>query len=272
MKVVILAGGLGTRLSEETASRPKPMVNIGERPILWHIMKSYSHYGFSDFVVCLGYKGYVVKEYFANYFLHMSDVTFDMRDNSMVVHQHLAEPWRVTLVDTGADTQTGGRIKRVADYIGDDTFMATYGDGVADIDLGQLLAFHQAHGKQATITAVQPLGRFGALQLDEGIVPAPAVRGFQEKPQGDGGWVNGGYFVLEPDVLDRIEGDETAFEGEPLESLAREDELRAFRHQGFWQPMDALRDLRLLEALWETGEAPWAVWRGGRSEGADGVR
>jgi glucose-1-phosphate cytidylyltransferase len=260
VKVVILAGGLGTRLSEETASRPKPMVNIGERPILWHIMKSYSHYGFNDFVVCLGYKGYVVKEYFANYFLHMSDVTFDMRDNSMRVHQHLAEPWRVTLVDTGADTQTGGRLKRVVEHIGDETFMATYGDGVADVDLGQLLEFHRAHGKLATVTAVQPLGRFGALQIDDADGALPAVRGFQEKPQGDGAWVNGGFFVLEPSVLDRIAGDDTVFEAEPLESLASDDQLRAFRHRGFWQPMDALRDVRTLEALWDSGDAPWAVW------------
>ena len=264
MKVVILAGGLGTRLSEETASRPKPMVEIGERPILWHIMKSYSHYGFSDFVVCLGYKGYVIKEYFSNYFLHMSDVTFDMRDNSMEIHQNAAEPWRVTLVDTGAETQTGGRIKRVAQYVRDDTFMLTYGDGVADVDITRLLEFHRAHGRLATITAVQPLGRFGALQIDEGQpdgqASAPAVRSFQEKPVGDGAWVNGGYFVLEPAVLDRIEGDDMPFEREPLESLAADDQLRAFRHRGFWQPMDALRDLRVLEALWATGEAPWAVW------------
>jgi len=261
VKVVILAGGLGTRLSEETASRPKPMVNIGERPILWHIMKSYSHYGFNDFVVCLGYKGYVVKEYFANYFLHMSDVTFDMRDNSMVVHQQQAEPWRVTLVDTGADTQTGGRIKRVADYLGGERFMATYGDGVADVDLTALHAFHLAHGRQATVTAVQPLGRFGALQIDESNLIAPEVRGFQEKPQGDGAWVNGGFFVLEPSVLDRIAGDDASFEGAPLAGLAAEGELRAYRHHGFWQPMDTLRDLRTLESLWEAGTAPWAVWR-----------
>jgi glucose-1-phosphate cytidylyltransferase len=268
VKVVILAGGLGTRLSEETASRPKPMVSIGERPILWHIMKSYSHYGFSDFIVCLGYKGYVVKEYFANYFLHMSDVTLDMRDNSMVVHQNAAEPWRVTLVDTGAETQTGGRIKRVAEYIGGDTFMATYGDGVADVDLAQLLAFHRAHGRLATVTAVQPLGRFGALQIDEdeavGQFAAPTVRAFREKPEGGGGWVNGGFFVLEPSVLDRIAGDDTAFEGAPLESLAADGELRAYRHHGFWQPMDTLRDVRSLETMWDAGTAPWAVWRGGR--------
>lgn len=264
VKVVILAGGLGTRLSEETTAKPKPMVEIGERPILWHIMKTYSHYGFNDFVVCLGYKGYVIKEYFSNYFLHMSDVTFDMRDNSMQVHQNAAEPWRVTLVDTGADTQTGGRIRRVGEYVRDDTFMLTYGDGVADLDIAKLLEFHRAHGKLATITAVQPLGRFGALQIDEdladGQLSAPAVRAFQEKPVGDGAWVNGGFFVLEPAVLDRLEGADMPFERTPLESLAADGELRAYRHRGFWQPMDALRDVRTLEALWDSGEAPWAVW------------
>jgi glucose-1-phosphate cytidylyltransferase len=264
VKVVILAGGLGTRLSEETASRPKPMVEIGERPILWHIMKTYSHYGFSDFVVCLGYKGYVIKEYFSNYFLHMSDVTFDMRDNSMEVHQNAAEPWRVTLVDTGADTQTAGRIKRVSDYIGGETFMMSYGDGVADVDIARLLEFHRAHGKLATITAVQPLGRFGSLEIDDdetvGGVAAPGVRAFQEKPVGDGSWVNGGFFVLEPTVLDRIAGDNILFEREPLESLAADGQLVAYRHRGFWQPMDALRDLRTLQTLWDSGDAPWAVW------------
>ena len=264
MKVVILAGGLGTRLSEETASRPKPMVEIGERPILWHIMKSYSHHGVNDFVVCLGYKGYVIKEYFSNYFLHMSDVTFDMSDNSMVIHQNAVEPWRVTLVDTGADTQTGGRIKRVGDYIRDDTFMLTYGDGVADLDIARLLAFHREHGRLATITAVQPLGRFGSLEIegDEAVggVLAPGVRAFQEKPVGDGAWVNGGFFVLEPGVLDRIDGDQTLFEASPLEGLAADGELMAYRHHGFWQPMDALRDLRTLQGLWESGVAPWAVW------------
>ena len=278
MKVVILAGGLGTRLSEETASRPKPMVEIGERPILWHIMKTYSHYGFSDFVVCLGYKGYVIKEYFSNYFLHMSDVTFDMRDNSMVVHQNAAEPWRVTLVDTGAETQTAGRIKRVGEYIRDETFMLSYGDGVADIDIAKLAEFHRAHGKLATITAVQPLGRFGSLEIEDdqvvGGVVAPGVRAFQEKPMGDGAWVNGGFFVLEPAVLDRIAGDETLFEREPLEGLAADGQLVAYRHRGFWQPMDALRDVRILQTLWDSGEAPWAVWtRGGEqspTEGANG--
>lgn len=267
--VVILAGGLGTRLSEETATKPKPMVEIGERPILWHIMKSYSHYGFNDFVVCLGYKGFVIKEYFSNYFLHMSDVTFDMRDNSMEIHQQAAEPWRVTLVDTGADTMTGGRLKRVAEYVRGGTFMMTYGDGVADVDIRALADFHRRHGKLATVTAVQPLGRFGALELDGDEVEdfgfAPSVTGFQEKPLGDGSWVNGGFFVLEPAVLDRISGDEMPFERAPLESLANDGELRAFRHRGFWQPMDALRDLRTLEGLWESREAPWAVWKQGPS-------
>jgi glucose-1-phosphate cytidylyltransferase len=245
------------------------MVEIGERPILWHIMKTYSHYGFSDFVVCLGYKGYMIKEYFSNYFLHMSDVTFDMSDNSMVVHQNAAEPWRVTLVDTGANTQTGGRIKRVAAYVGDDTFMLTYGDGVANVDIRELLAFHRSHGKLATITAVQPLGRFGALQIDEDESDAPPVLAFQEKPEGDGAWVNGGYFVLEPAVLDYIDGDDVLFERTPLEGLAADDQLRAFRHRGFWQPMDALRDVRILEGLWASGGAPWAVWANHRSA-ADG--
>jgi len=215
-------------------------------------------------VVCLGYKGYVIKEYFSNYFLHMSDVTFDMRDNSMEIHQAAAEPWKVTLVDTGAETQTGGRIRRVGEYVRDDTFMLTYGDGVSDVDIGKLLEFHRAHGKLATITAVQPLGRFGALEIDEdqgaGPLSAPAVRAFQEKPMGDGAWVNGGFFVLEPGVLDRLGGDDIPFESAPLEGLAADGELRAYRHRGFWQPMDALRDVRTLEALWASGEAPWAVW------------
>jgi len=264
VKVVILAGGLGTRLSEETGLRPKPMVEIGERPILWHIMKSYSHYGFGDFVVCLGYKGYMIKEYFSNYFLHMSDVTIDMRDNSMVVHQNAAEPWRVTLVDTGAETHTGGRIKRIRSYLGDETFMLTYGDGLSDVDLAELVDFHRRHGKSATITAVQPLGRFGSLEIENdeivGGVVAPGVLAFQEKPAGDGSWVNAGFFVLEPSVLDRIDGDDTPFEGKPLESLAADGQLVAFRHRGFWQPMDALRDVRTLQALWDSGAPPWAVW------------
>jgi glucose-1-phosphate cytidylyltransferase len=258
MKVVILAGGLGTRLSEETASKPKPMVEVGERPILWHIMKLYSHYGFNDFVICLGYKGYIIKEYFSNYFLHMSDVTFDMSGNTMEVHRKAVEPWRVTLVDTGADTQTGGRIKRVAEHVGGETFMVTYGDGVADVDLPRLMEFHRSHGRLATVTAVQPSGRFGALEIDDD--DQAAVRTFQEKPVGDGAWVNGGFFVLEPSVMDRIAGDDTAFEREPVTSLAADDQLRAYRHRGFWQPMDTLRDLRALEQLWATGKAPWSVW------------
>jgi len=255
MKVVILAGGLGTRLSEETGLRPKPMVEIGGKPILWHIMKIYSKYGFNDFVICLGFKGYIVKEYFSNYFLHMSDVTFDMRNNSMEVHQNYAEPWKVTLVDTGSDSMTGGRVKRVAPYL-DGTFMLTYGDGVADVDINALLAFHKSHGKDATVTSTQPSGRFGALNMDgDGNVLA-----FQEKPVGDGSWINGGFFVLEPAVLDRIGSDATVFEKEPLEGLARDGELVAYKHGGFWQPMDTLRDKNHLEELWSAGNAPWKVW------------
>ena len=257
MKVVILAGGLGTRLSEETQVRPKPMAEIGERPLLWHIMKIYGHHGLTDFVVCLGYKGYVIKEYFANYFLHSSDVTFDLRGRGMEVHDGDVEPWRVTLLDTGPDTQTGGRVKRVAGHLDGETFLLTYGDGLADIDISALLAFHRAHGRLATVTAVQPLGRFGALQLDE---TQQRVTSFAEKPAGDGAWVNGGFFVLEPGVLDYIAGDDTYFEGEPLERLARDGELMAYRHRGFWQPMDVLRDKNLLEQLWQSGQAPWRVW------------
>jgi glucose-1-phosphate cytidylyltransferase len=258
VKVVILAGGLGTRLSEETASKPKPMVEIGERPILWHIMKLYGHYGFNDFVVCLGYKGYVIKEYFSNYFLHMSDVTFDIATNSMEVRRKAADPWRVTLVDTGMNTQTGGRLKRVAEYLGNETFMMTYGDGVSDVDIPKLLDFHRSHGKAATVTAVQPQGRFGSLAIDAS--DETTVHGFQEKPIGDGAWINGGFFVLEPEVIGRIAGDTTLFEREPVESLAADLQLQAYRHRGFWQPMDTLRDLRGLEGLWESGNAPWAVW------------
>ena len=256
MKAVILAGGLGSRLSEETSTRPKPMVEIGGRPILWHIMKIYSHYGVNDFVICLGYKGYVIKEYFANYFLHMSDVTFDMAHNQMEVHQNNAEPWRVTLVDTGADSQTGGRLRRVRDYLepGED-FCFTYGDGVADIDIGALIAFHKAHGKKASVTATQPPGRFGALNINDHYVES-----FREKPHGDDSWINGGYFVLKPEVIDLIEADDTIWEREPLEALASQHQLKAFEHGGFWQPMDTLREKQQLEDLWERKVAPWKVW------------
>jgi glucose-1-phosphate cytidylyltransferase len=257
MKVVILAGGLGTRLSEETQLKPKPMADIGEHPILWHIMKIFGEQGFTDFVVCLGYKGYVIKEYFANYFLHNCDVTFDLRGRDMEVHQNTVEPWRVTLVDTGAETQTGGRLKRVAEYVADQPFFMTYGDGVADVDLAALLAFHEEQGRLATVTAVQPPGRFGALRLD---ADGTCVRDFVEKPEGDGGWMNGGFFVLEPAALDYIDGDETLWEREPLEGLARDGQLAAHRHHGFWQPMDTLRDKRTLEELWESGDAPWKRW------------
>ena len=256
MKVVILAGGLGTRISEETSVKPKPMVEIGGKPILWHIMKLYGGYGINDFIVCCGYKGYVIKEYFANYFLHMSDVTFDMQSNEMLVHQRYAEPWRVTLVDTGDGTMTGGRLKRVASYLKDEeAFFVTYGDGVANVDVSAQLAFHRQHGKLATVTAVQPLGRYGSLRLD-----GTSVRGFIEKPQGDGGWINGGYFVLSPKVIDTIAGDGTSFEGEPLEILAGRGQFEAFHHHGFWQPMDTLRDKMLLEELWSGGSAPWKTW------------
>lgn len=256
MKVVILAGGLGTRLSEETVVRPKPMVEIGGRPILWHIMKIYSHYGFNDFVICLGFKGYMIKEYFSNYFLHMSDITFDMRNNSMEVHQQYAEPWRVTLVDTGMDSMTGGRLKRVAPYLENETFMLTYGDGVADVDISALVEFHRQHGREASVTSVQPMGRFGSLDLS----PGDRVLGFQEKPRGDGSWINGGFFVLEPSVLDRLSGDMTIFEKEPLEGLARDGQLMAYKHSGFWQPMDTLREKNYLEDIWNRGLAPWKVW------------
>ncbi len=255
MKIVILAGGLGTRLSEETSSRPKPMVEIGGRPILWHIMKMYSAHGFDDFVICLGYKGYHVKEYFQNYFLHMTDVTIDIGRNSVEVHHSRAEQWRVTLVDTGMDTMTGGRLKRVHDHVGDEPFCMTYGDGLADIDIGKLVAFHKAKGRDATVTAVRPPGRFGALDLSD-----DQVHGFVEKPLGDGSWINGGFFVLSPKVLDRIEGDSTVWEQAPLEGLARDGQLSAFRHEGFWQPMDTLRDKRVLEELWDGGKAKWKMW------------
>lgn len=256
MKAVILAGGLGTRISEETHLKPKPMIEIGGRPILWHLMKLYSAYGVDEFIICCGYKGYVIKEYFANYFLHMSDVTFDMRENRMEVHQRYADPWRVTLVDTGENTLTGGRLKRVADYVRDEeSFCFTYGDGLSNIDIAALLRFHQAHGKKATVTAVQPPGRYGALQLE-----GHQVSGFSEKPRGDGGLINGGFFVLSPRVLDYIAGDETPWESVPLERLAEDGELMAFEHRGFWQPMDTLREKNLLEELWLSDRAPWKVW------------
>jgi len=257
MKVVLLAGGLGTRISEESHLKPKPMIEVGGRPILWHIMKLFSHYGFNDFVVCLGYKGYVVKEYFANYVLHNADLTVDLAKGSVEYHATNHEPWRVTLVDTGAETMTGGRIKRVAGYLPkDEPFFLTYGDGVADIDIGALLDFHKAHGRQATVSAVSPPGRFGALEIVEG-----AVQRFIEKPPGDNGLINGGFFVLEPSVIDRISDDATVWELEPLEGLAREGELMARPHDGFWAAMDTLRDKNILEALWASGKAPWKLWK-----------
>lgn len=256
MKAVILAGGLGTRLSEETSLKPKPMVEIGGMPILWHIMKSYSHHGINDFVICCGYKGYVIKEYFANYFLHQSDVTFDMRNNTMDVHHKRAEPWTVTLVDTGEDSMTGGRLGRVRKYIeNDEMFCFTYGDGVGDIDIGASIAFHKQHGRAATLTATYPPGRFGALDIKSG-----QVMNFKEKPKGDGAMINGGFFVLSPKVLGYLGGDDTVWEQAPLQKLAEDGELMAFEHQGFWQPMDTLRDKHLLEELWATGKAPWKKW------------
>ncbi len=256
MKVVILAGGLGTRLREETDYRPKPMVEIGGKPILWHIMKMYSAHGIDDFVVCCGYKGYVIKEYFANYFLHMSDVTFDMANNRMEVHHQKAEPWKVTLVDTGDDTLTGGRLKRVADYVKDEeAFCFTYGDGVADIDIVREIAFHKQHGKWATVTAVQPPGRYGALQMN-----GMQVASFTEKPRGDGGLINGGFFILSPKCFEFIAGDNSSWEAESLIRLAAEGQLMAFEHDGFWQPMDTLRDKNHLEELWQSGNAPWKTW------------
>jgi glucose-1-phosphate cytidylyltransferase len=256
MKTVILAGGLGTRISEETHLKPKPMIEIGGKPILWHIMKLYSAHGVNDFVICCGYRGYVIKEYFANYFLHMSDVTFDMRDNNMEVHQRNVEPWRVTLVDTGEETLTGGRLKRVANYIGDEeAFCFTYGDGVADVDIARQIAFHRQHGKLATVTAVQPPGRYGALNIE-----GDRVAGFTEKPRGDGGLINGGFFVLSPKCLDLIADDRSSWEGQPLTQLAEQGQLMAFAHKGFWQPMDTLRDKNSLEALWDRGKAPWKIW------------
>jgi len=256
MKAVILAGGLGTRITEETHLKPKPMVEIAGMPILWHIMKLYSTYGINDFVICCGYKGYVIKEYFANYFLHMSDVTFDMVNNQMQVHQRKVEPWRVTLVDTGEETLTGGRLKRVSDYVKDEeAFCFTYGDGVANIDIAALVEFHRRHGKLATVTAVQPPGRYGALKMT-----GNAVQGFMEKPLGDGGWINGGFFVLSPNCLNYIGGDQSSWECEPLEKLSADGQLMAFEHAGFWQPMDTLREKNQLEELWLSGKAPWKVW------------
>ena len=256
MKAVILAGGLGTRISEESHLRPKPMIEIGGRPILWHIMKMYAAHGVNDFIICLGYKGYVIKEYFANYFLHMSDVTFDMAENRMEVHRRHAEPWRVTLVDTGDSTMTGGRLRRVRDYLTPgESFAFTYGDGGADIDLTAEFAFHRAHGKLATVAAVQPPGRYGALQMDGSRVSA-----FIEKPRGDGGLINGGFFVLQPEVLDLVNSDQTSWEGAPMIALAAQGQLQAFEHAGFWQPMDTLREKTLLEELWQSGQAPWKTW------------
>ncbi|MBF0272887.1 MAG: glucose-1-phosphate cytidylyltransferase [Magnetococcales bacterium] len=256
MKVVILAGGLGTRLSEETSLRPKPMVEIGGKPILWHIMKMYSHYGIYDFIICCGYKGYIIKEYFANYFLHMSDVTFDMRSNQMHVHHMRAEPWTVTLVDTGDTSMTGGRLRRVAEYVKDEeAFCFTYGDGVGDIDIGELIAFHRSHGKAATLTATYPPGRFGALDIQN-----RQVRSFKEKPKGDGALINGGFFVLSPKVLTYLEDDSTIWEQKPLMQLAIDGELMAYPHYGYWQPMDTLHDKQTLEKLWAGGNAPWKKW------------
>lgn len=255
MKAVILAGGMGTRISEESHLRPKPMIEIGGRPILWHIMKIYSAHDINDFVICLGYKGYIIKEYFANYFLHMSDVTFDMKENRMEVHQRNAEPWRVTLVDTGDATMTGGRLKRVRQYIGDETFCFTYGDGVSNINIRELTAFHHKQKISATLTAVQPPGRFGALDME-----GNRIARFEEKPEGDSGWINGGFFVLESKVIDLIDDDSTVWERKPLEYLAKQGQLSAFRHDGFWQPMDTLRDKLKLEELWDSGSAPWKIW------------
>ena len=256
MKAVILAGGLGTRFAEETSLRPKPMIEIGGRPILWHILKIYAAHGVNDFVICCGYKGYVIKEYFANYFLHMSDVTFDMRGNEMIVHERRAEPWKVTLVDTGDESMTGGRLKRVADYVKDEEFFFfTYGDGVGDIDITKSIEFHKSHGKLATMTATYPPGRFGALEIEDG-----RITHFLEKPKGDGGMINGGYFVMSPKVIDYFAEDATIWEQEPLRNLAMDGELMAYEHHGFWQPMDTLRDKQHLEELWSSGKAPWRVW------------
>lgn len=256
MKVVLLAGGYGTRISEETEHKPKPMIDIGGKPILWHIMKLYSSYGFNDFIICLGYKGYVIKEYFANYFLHMSDVTIDMSDNSMKILNQTAEPWKVTLIDTGLDVMTGGRIKRIQPYVGNEQFMVTYGDGVSNVDISKLVKYHNDHGKIGTMTAVQPAGRFGALELDA----SDKVMAFKEKPKGDGSWINGGFFVFNHDIFDYIDGDDTVFERKPLESLSALGELHVYKHNGFWQPMDTLREKLMLEKMWDENKAPWKVW------------
>ncbi len=255
-KVVILAGGFGTRLSEETVIKPKPMVEIGDKPILWHIMKIYSQYGFNDFVVCLGYKAYFIKEYFANYFLHQNDVTIDVKNNKIEFHQNTVEPWKITLVDTGENTMTGGRVKRIQKYVDNQTFMLTYGDGVGDINIEALMKFHKSHGKLATVTAAMPSGRFGALNLAENDV----VTSFHEKPRGDKAWINGGFFVLEPEVFDYIEDDSTILERAPMESLASDNQLVAFKHSGFWKPMDTLRDKKELDNLWRSSKAPWKTW------------
>jgi glucose-1-phosphate cytidylyltransferase len=255
MKLVILAGGLGTRISEESHVRPKPMIEIGGKPILWHIMKMYSHHGINDFIICLGYKGYVIKEYFSNYFLHMSDVTFCMRTNSTEIHQKFAEPWRVTLVDTGEETMTGGRLKRVLPYLDNEAFCFTYGDGVSDVNISELVQSHKASGLLGTVTAIQPPGRYGALCIE-----GDRVSEFQEKPAGDGAWINGGFFVLEPSVIDLIDGDQTVWEQEPLKKLATSGQLSAYKHEGFWQAMDTLREKNLLEDLWQSGKAPWKSW------------
>ncbi|HIP53344.1 MAG TPA: glucose-1-phosphate cytidylyltransferase [Chromatiales bacterium] len=258
MKAVILAGGLGTRISEETSIRPKPMVEVGGMPILWHIMKIYSAHGINDFIVCLGYKGHIIKEYFANYFLYMStDVTYDFEKNTTEIHANNAEPWRVTLVETGLNTMTGGRLRRVRDYLDDETFCLTYGDGVTNANISEEIAFHKKHGLKATLVGVQPPGRFGAFTLHHG---GGRIESFREKPHGDGAWVNGGFFVLDPSVIDYIEGDSTVWEKAPMERLAEEGQLAAFRHEGFWQPMDTLRDKQYLESLWESGDAPWKIW------------
>jgi glucose-1-phosphate cytidylyltransferase len=256
MKALLLAGGFGTRISEETSLKPKPMVEIGGKPIIWHIMKMYASHGINDFIILLGYKGYYIKEYFSNYFLHQSDVTIDLKDNSMEVHNNTAEPWKITLLETGANTMTGGRIKRAKKYIGNEPFLVTYGDGVADVDITATIAYHKAHGKAITMTSVQPAGRFGALD----IADDNAVRSFKEKPQGDGSWINAGFFVCEPRVLDYIAGDSIVFEKEPLENLANEGELITYKHQGFWQCMDTIRDKNYLNELWDSGNTPWKKW------------